>query len=94
MLTSWSYLLYLLPIKTYFINLENRYESAQFGRRAEMGKCEEEQLKYFNSCQKRNNHEKKLVCLKLHHKKAQFDKAVVIETIEDEKILYLWVAKA
>lgn len=70
------------------MNLENKYESAQFGERAEMGKCKE-QLKYFSSCQKRNNQEKKLVCLKLHHIKSTICESLVIETIEDEEILDL-----
>lgn len=51
-------------------------------------------LKYFNSRQKRNNNEKKLVCLKLHRIKSTIWESLVIETIEDEEILDLWVAKA
>ena len=71
MVTSCSYLVYLLFIKANFINLESRHEQAQFGERAEIGKYEYdlEQLKYFNCCQKRNKREKKLVCLKTYHKK-------------------------
>lgn len=71
MVTSCSYLVYLLLIKANFINLESRHEQAQFGERAEMGKYnyDQERLKYFHYCQKRNNHEKKMVCLKTRHKK-------------------------
>lgn len=62
MVTSCSYLVYLLLIMDNFMNLSSRHEQAQFGKRDEMGKYKYDQeiLKCFNCCQKTNNNERSM----------------------------------